>query len=338
MATIKDIALKASVSQATVSRILNEDPTLSVKDETRDEVFRVAKELNYRIKKKNKKADVLMVGIVQWISSNEEEEDPYYYSLRMSVENFCISHKIQIKRYYKENMVDVFLEDDLDGLICVGKFSHQQANDLERHCPAIVFVDSNPDSSKYSAVVHDLEGATAASINYLKEMGHTRIGYIGGREYLGATKIEYVDRRERTFNKLMSEDREMEYNQDHVYLGKYTAQTGYSSVLEALKQEVVPTAFICASDTIAMGALRALGEMKDQVPHQISIVGYNDIASAKFFNPPLTTVALDTKYMGELAAQLLTLMISSKSFIPVKVVCSTKLVVRETVFSVKSLL
>ncbi|MDE8256342.1 LacI family DNA-binding transcriptional regulator [Erysipelothrix rhusiopathiae] len=88
MATIKDIALKAHVSQATVSRILNEDPTLSVKDETRDEVFRVAKELNYRIKKKNKKADVLMVGIVQWISSNEEEEDPYYYSLRMSVENF----------------------------------------------------------------------------------------------------------------------------------------------------------------------------------------------------------------------------------------------------------
>ncbi|UPU39105.1 substrate-binding domain-containing protein [Erysipelothrix sp. Poltava] len=61
--------------------------------------------------------------------------------------------------------------------------------------------------------------------------------------------------------------------------------------------------FVCASDTIAMGALRALGEMKASIPHQISIVGYNDIASAKFFNPPLTTVALDTKYMGELAAQ-----------------------------------
>ena len=84
MATMKDVASKAGVSIATVSRILNGDVTLVVRNETREAVFNAAKSLNYVVK--SKKTNVTYTfGIVQWISSYEEKEDTYYYNIRMSL-------------------------------------------------------------------------------------------------------------------------------------------------------------------------------------------------------------------------------------------------------------
>lgn len=91
MVTIKDIAQKAKVSISTVSRILNEDETLSVKEETRQRVLRIAKEMDYRPKRKKVARSRPVIAIVQWISSFQEVEDPYYYTLRDSVETECLN-------------------------------------------------------------------------------------------------------------------------------------------------------------------------------------------------------------------------------------------------------
>ena len=335
MATLKDIAKLAGVSVATVSRILNEDETLSVKIETRESVFSAAKSLNYKVKKRVKKEVKRSVGVVQWISSYEEEEDPYYFGLRMSVENFCIQNNLRVHRYYIETFEEIFENDHLDGLICIGKFSLQQAMDFERHCPKIVFVDSNPDSKKYSSVVSDLTLATLDLVAYLKEMGHRNIGYIGGREYLGGTDSLYVDARERTFRQILKDDSSIHCDEAHIHVKQYNAKTGYDSMKKSLKMDSYPTAFICASDSVAMGALSALGEYRKKSKHQVSIVGYNDIQSARFFNPPLTTMALNTKYMGELSVSLLLLIMKTDKFVPSKIVCSCELIVRESVFEQK---
>ncbi|WP_240915984.1 LacI family DNA-binding transcriptional regulator [Erysipelothrix sp. HDW6C] len=320
------------MSPATVSRILNEDPTLSVKEETRQDVLEAALALDYKVKRKSQTNNQISIAIVQWISSYEEEEDPYYFALRKSVESCFISERIHVKRFYKENISDVFEDENIDGIICIGKFSMQQAGDFADHCSNIIFVDSNPDESRFSSVVNDLEHASKSILKHLKDNGHREIGYIGGREFLGPTQIEYVDKRERTFHDVMKQDQEMVYSKQNVYLGTYSANTGYVSMLHALSQNRVPTAFVCASDTIAMGALRAIGEMK--LEGKISIIGYNDIATAKFFNPPLTTVLLDTRYMGEIAASMLQLMIKTHNRMPVKVVLQTKLIERESDYKV----
>lgn len=333
MATLKDIAKLAEVSAATASRILNEDESLSVKDETKQKVFDAAKQLNYKIKRKPKQDSRLVFGVIQWISAYKEEEDTYYFSLRMSVENYCIAHNIVVRRYYIENISEVFENDDFDGLICIGKFSLQQAADFERHCPNIVFVDSNPDSNKYSSVVSDLHKGMDDVIEYLTDRNHSRVGYIGGQEYLGRSSTVHIDARERTFRAHMKNNSKLDTNEEFIYLGDFNAKTGYLSIMEAYEKDNLPSAFVCASDTIAMGALSALGELGSKVKSPVSIVGFNDIASSKFLNPPLTTVAIDTKYMGELSVNLLQLMLNSANFIPVKILCKTVLISRESVFS-----
>ena len=88
MATIKDIALKAGVSSASVSRILNNDATLNVPQETRQRVFDAAKELGYEKKKKKFDDTIMTIGIVQWMSPIQETDDPYYLSIRQGVEEF----------------------------------------------------------------------------------------------------------------------------------------------------------------------------------------------------------------------------------------------------------
>lgn len=330
MAKLKDVAKLSGVSLATVSRVLNGDPTLSIREETRESVVQAAKELNYKVKRKSISLHTDFIGVVQWISSYEEEEDPYYTAIRKSVESTLLDQKVQIKRFYKENIEDVFEDHSIIGLICIGKFSLEQAKAFKDHTKYVVFVDSNPDETLYSSVVHDLEDATELIMKRLFDNGHRSIGYIGGRELLGHTQIEYVDKREKTYIDVMKSNPELHFDKKNIYIRKYNAQSGYDAIISALKKDNLPTAFICASDTIATGALRALGEKNRS--KDVSIIGYNNIPVAKFYNPPITTVMLDTRYMGELAATMIMVMIRTKNPRTTKHVLKTNLIIRESDF------
>lgn len=334
MATLKDVAKLAQVSTTTVSRILNEDASFSVKEETRAKVLHAAEKLEYRIKRSKSKngLDRKIFGIVQWISSYEEDQDFYYLSLRQAVENYCIEHEILVDRYFKENISEIFENQEIDGLICIGKFSLSMAEDLAAHSPNIIFVDSSPDQSRYSSIVHNLEAGTYEIVDYLKEMGHEHIGFIGGQEYLGSTDEINPDVREKTFKGIIKKDSEIRTDSKDIYLNNFSHETGYQSMMDAYVKGDMPSAFICGSDSIAMGALSALGELTEKLTKKISVISYNNIKSAQYMNPSLTTLSLNTKYMGELAASILEHMIDSKHRTPIKIVCETHLVIRESVY------
>ena len=98
MATIKDIAKGAGVSIATVSRVLNLDETLNVSEETRKKVMEIAEELNYvPVKERKNKIKNYTIGIVYWYTEIQELNDPYFLSIRMSVEKKCNEEKIKFK-------------------------------------------------------------------------------------------------------------------------------------------------------------------------------------------------------------------------------------------------
>ncbi len=333
MATMKDVASKAGVSIATVSRILNGDVTLVVRNETREAVFNAAKSLNYVVK--SKKTNVTYTfGIVQWISSYEEKEDTYYYNIRMSLENYCIINSIQVKRYYRENLEDVFSDTDLDGLLCIGKFSKKLAAKLHARHHEIVFVDSNPDKLKYNAVYSDFKTGTKLAMDYLIKKGHRRIAYIGGREYLDDAKEDvFIDSREKIYLDFMQNHKLLKYRKEDLYLGDYSADNGYDKTKRILEKKDLPTAILCGNDVIAIGVLSALSEAT--LEKNISVIGFNNTPMAQFYNPPLTTINVDTKYKGELACQLLLNLIEEKNKTPIRIVCSVNLVERESVYENK---
>lgn len=331
MATIKDIAKRAGVSPATVSRVLNHDIGLSVADETRRRIFEAAEALDYRpVKRKSKGIDKrIRLGVIHWYSQQEELADPYYLSIRQGVEKECAVHKIEMTTIFKNDEEHKVHElDSLDGVIAIGKFSKGDIEQFSRYSANLVFVDSSPDARRYDSVVVDFRSAVIEALQYLLETGHENIGFIGGREYVGSQWEPIDDEREITYREFMK--RKGLYQPQNVYIGGFRTEDGYSLMKKAIERGALPTAFFVASDSMAMGVLRALYEANIQIPHDVSIISFNDISAAKYLVPPLSTVRVYTEFMGITAVGLLLEKIQEGREIHKKVVIPTELIIRDS--------
>jgi len=124
------------------------------------------------------------------------------------------------------------------------------------------------------------------------------------------------------------------YDEDLVKIGSFTPASGYKLMKEALETEDYPTAFFIANDSMAIGAYRAVMEKGISIPKDISIIGVNDISSAQFMVPALSTVKIYTDFMGDTAVGLLIEKIKSARQISKKVIIPTKLIVRDSCRSI----
>ena len=137
MATIKDVAKAADVSIATVSRVLNEDKTLRVLPETKEKILRVASELNYSLKSKEKKK-TFNIGIIQCYTFEQEFRDTYFLSILQGVEKYLRKEKMASTkvRYDDMNMKQVL--EGVDGIICIGKFEKKYLDTFSKLSSRIV--------------------------------------------------------------------------------------------------------------------------------------------------------------------------------------------------------
>lgn len=326
MVTIKDIANRAGVSIATVSRVLNFDDTLKVTDSTKKRIFEVAEELNYiKKKERNIRKSTYKIAIANWYTEKEEVLDPYYLSIRMAIEKKCASENIQVVRL--SPFFTIYIEE-VDGIIAIGKFGDKELEKLVTVSENIVFVDSSPGSEVYDSVICDLKYATINILNYLEELGHKNIGFISGKEYINEGKDIFIDRRVRTYKEEMR-SRAIDYN-SILYIGKFTPRSGYELMKKALGDKNNVTAYIIANDSMAIGAYRAISEAGLKIPEDISVVSYNDNTTAQFIVPALTTIKIHTGFMGETAVNLMLEKLKDERKIAKKVVIPTKLIKRNS--------
>jgi LacI family transcriptional regulator len=329
MATIKDIAQKAGVSIATVSRVLNYDATLSVSDDTKKRIFEAAEELDYK-KKPVRKQESGKIALLQWYTEKEELEDLYYMSIRLGVENRCQYHGILVVRFFQDHYDDL-KNGEIQGLIAIGKFSGRQVKELQSLTENIVFVDFSPDEEQFDSVVVDFGKAVEKVLSFFWQNGHKQIGYIGGREAFKDQTSVIEDPREGTFKRYMAEKGIL--NEAYMYRGSYSVEDGYSLMKKAIREhgENLPTAFFAGNDSIAVGALRALLEAGIAVPDRVNIIGVNDISIAKYVFPALSTVKVYTELMGETAVDTLLERMEGRKTAK-KITIATKLIIRNSSF------
>ncbi|GLC90368.1 LacI family DNA-binding transcriptional regulator [Lysinibacillus piscis] len=328
MATIKDIADLARVSIATVSRVLNYDETLNVTPETRKRIFEAAEELNYVVTSKKKKRGV--VGLYYSYSLEEELVDTYYLSIRVALEKKLENMGMECLKINKDDTKRSLSK--IDGIICLGTFKKVDIELIKSFDKPSVFVDANPDENHFDAVVIDFNSATKKALNYLVELGHKNIGFIGGVE-TDMYGNRFKDLRQDVFETYLKE--KGIFKENFVKIGGYNPRDGYQILKEMLNQDEKPTALFVANDSIAVGCYKAAYELGVKIPEDLSIVGFNDVSSAQYMVPPLTTVKLYTEIMGESAVDLLLERIATKREICKKVTIHTKLIVRGSATKVK---
>ncbi|MFS0878760.1 LacI family transcriptional regulator [Bacillus sp. 7586-K] len=328
MATIKDVATEAGFSISTVSRVLNNDESLSVPDETREKIFEVADKLNYR--KKTVRPKVKNIAFLYWLSDKEELEDVYFKTMRLEVEKLASKFNIELTTYKITDGITK-IPNEIEGFIAVGMFSDKELEYLRSITNNGVFLDTTPDPYHFDSVRPDLALLTVQTVDFLLEKGHKEIGLIGGTYHNPNTDEDEMDIREKIFREYMSKKGLLREEFIFCHRG-FSVENGYYLMSKAIEQlgEQLPTAFFIAADPIAVGCLQALNEHGISIPNRVSVVSINNTSVAKYVSPPLTTYHIDLREMCKNAIELLLEQIIGKRKIVKTLYLGAELIIRKS--------
>lgn len=141
-------------------------------------------------------------------------------------------------------------------------------------------------------------------LEYLYELGHRKIGHLGGEHNIDILNQSFVDNRDKAYAMFMKE--KGIYSENYIYnVGKYSYKNAYNKTKEILQSENVPTAIFVSNDSMAIGLYRAIAEAGLNIPDDISIIGFNDQPNAKYLVPSLSTVRIPAMILGYSAVDLL---------------------------------
>ncbi|SIS93798.1 LacI family DNA-binding transcriptional regulator [Alicyclobacillus vulcanalis] len=324
MATMKDVAELARVSIAIVSRVLNDDRSLSIPDSTRKRVIEAANQLNYQVKKRRQKSvlkSLKKVAIVDFHPEDQERDDPYFWPMVQGIELECqeqgLPHpsKIYVKSADEFDPLEL---SQYDGVLVIGAEEWSGWEGV-RH-PGLIFLDHCPNPDEYPSVVLNFAAAVRQVFSHFWKLGYREFGYIGGLRLFG------MDEREATFRACVKSALGSEPAVAH---GDWSTSGGYEAMRALLESDIaLPRAIFAASDPMAIGAIRALAEAGKKVPEDVAVVGFDDIEVAPYVNPALTTVRVQPELMGRIGVRMLLHPYDDE--VPLQVVMPYRLVVRES--------
>ncbi|CCO46104.1 LacI-family transcriptional regulator [Vibrio nigripulchritudo SOn1] len=306
MTTLKDIAKKANISTSTISRFLNEDPTLSVSEDKKRAILEAVESLGYRSPKRSKKqfvrhdvveTDKLAGGhnvvMFSFLTPTQEIDDPYFTSIRAGIQNRCLQKGIDLRSLHLDQIeTHVGLIENSTAVVAVGHFSTDAVNALYKANQNLIFVDSNPLGSKTDSVLIDRAELSNDVMLKLLESRPKRPAFIGNNE-----------ERLHSFRKVTGENG---LYQDALckVTKEYCIESGYLAMKEMLQLDEFPDAVYAATDMVAIGVYRAIYEHGLTIPDDIQVIGTNDISSARHMSPSLTTMRLFPFEMGETAIDM----------------------------------
>jgi DNA-binding LacI/PurR family transcriptional regulator len=307
-----DIAYRAGVSQATVSRALRGSPLVSA--ETRRKVQAIAKELNYKVDKnasslRRQHAETLALLLFEDPTSDGSLINPFFLAMLGSITRACAQAGydllISFQQLSEDWHADYQDSHKADGLILLGYGDYQVAQGkLER------LVEQGTHFVRWGAVVEDQPGLSigcdnvqggAIAAEHLLALGRRRIAFLGS---IDPSRPEFRDRHRGLCDAAaragVALDPALQVDADDS-----SEPIGQQAMEALLARDVAFDAVFAASDLLAIGAMRALADRGIAVPDQVAVVGFDDIPIARFASPPLTTVAQDAKRAGEMLVEVL---------------------------------
>ena len=333
MSTIREVAALAGVSISTVSRVMNNDETYKITDETRDRVWKAIVDLNYKAPASRRKAEPAepsaahrRIGCVIKLRG-AKYSDPYYLSLLSGMENYLNAHHAEVCFVRTWNELDnseillrTFSEPP-DGLILMSHAGEAPFRYALSKVPHIVGIDSG--FAEIDNIEYDHVQAAALAVNCLIDAGYREIGFIGGPE--GEVPMRRCRRFHSYRNTMLDNDLGI---RDEWVLDCEWNDARCARLLQELGRDRLPRAFFVSSDLMALAVLRALSEMGVPVPGRVAVIGLTNLEMSRYSNPPLSTVEVPTEAMGEAAAETLLRRLDGDDSLPRRILFPTRLVLR----------
>ncbi|HYG97720.1 MAG TPA: LacI family DNA-binding transcriptional regulator [Terriglobales bacterium] len=325
---IKEVATKARVSTATVSRTMNGNPLVSPK--TADKVWRAIRELGYY---PNSHARTLVSGRSRLLGLIISDiANPFFPELVKGFEDTAIQRDYNVMvsntGYDSTRMaiaVRRMIEHQVDGVaIMTSEIDRHLVDELSKRSVPMVFLDVGMVKKRVSNVCVDYAAGIRESIDHLHELGHRRIAFISGPMDLKSARV-----RRKAFQKFV-EAKQLQQDSSLIVEGNHKIDGGQAAMNKLLALRRPPTAVLTSNDLSAIGALRAIHAAGLQVPGDISLIGFDDIELSQYTDPPLTTVRLSRQELGRTAFEALMNIIDGVSDSGAEFAVSTHLIVRES--------
>lgn len=305
--TIADIARDSGVSSATVSLVLRDKPGIS--SETRQRVLESAQALGYisPASKPTPQKAVSSIGLILKVRPNDEPLTNHFYSpVLAGIEAYC--RQQQVNLFYAHMLVDednnplelprLLQEQPANGLLILGAWLNDSVTRLlqPQEIP-LVLVDAYATTNRYDAVITDNETGAYQATTYLVENGHQHIAIVGS---LPSSYPSIQERRSGYLRAMTERHLEPYFVDCHLH-----PDAAVPAAIAYLDKHPEITAIFCCNDEVAIGVMSAMQALGKCVPQDLSIIGFDNIALAQHVTPALTTMRIDKKGMGRLAAQLL---------------------------------
>jgi DNA-binding LacI/PurR family transcriptional regulator len=301
--SIRDVARRAGVSIATVSRAVNRIPT--VDPVLSERVWRAIEEVGYL---PNTQARALVSGRSRMLGLIVSEiTNPFFPELVQEFENLAVGQGYEVligSTNYEpertESLIRRMLQRNVDG-VAVMTFGIEEElvqKLVEREFP-LVFVDAGPNLPNIRVLKVNYGEGIRQAVQHLAALGHRNIAFISGPLRLRSA----VARRD-AFLKSMGE-LGLTAPAEHFVEGNHTMEGGIAAMEKLIALAALPTAVLCSNDMTAIGALHALYRTTHTVPQDVSVVGFDDVHLAQFMLPPLTTVQMSCKDLAAAAVEAL---------------------------------
>lgn len=326
--TIDDVALKAGVHKATVSRALNIRTRHQVNEATATKVETIAEELGYvpnAMARGLRTSSSMTIGVIIPDLTN-----PFFPPIIRGIENYlqprgytALLANTDDSEVIEQAALDSLLGRRIDGLV-IASGSRQTSTLAEAHRAGVFAVMLNRDAGDipYPLVTGNDATGIAASVAHLAELGHRRIMHIAGPADFSTSGT----RADAFLNACRSTKAVVGTVVEATALSVDAGHQAMDRILT--ERRARPTAIVAGNDLVALGVLRSLRAHGLSCPGDVSVVGFNDMEFAQDSNPPLTTVHVPMREMGTEAARMLLDAIESKTQEPLTVQVPVSLIVR----------
>jgi LacI family transcriptional regulator len=300
---IREIAKRAKVSTATVSRTINHVPTVDPALAKR--VLKVIEDMGYY---PNSQARALVSGksrIFGLIVS--EITNPFFPEIVQAFEDIAVQNHYEIlltstahdpKRM--ELAVRRMIERRVDG-VAILTFGMEEAlvDDLRFRKVPLVFVDVGPNAAGVTNIRVNYQQGIREAVRHLAELGHKRIAFV-----TGPTILKSAMARRAAFEEAMQENG-LAVDPELIVTGDHKVEGGVAALARLASLAQRPTGILCSNDMTAVGVMREAYGRGIVIPRELSVIGFDDIRLAEFTTPPLTTVRMSQKLLAEYAFQAL---------------------------------
>jgi LacI family transcriptional regulator len=301
--TITDVAKMAGVSTSTVSHVINK--TRFVSEELVERVNRAINGLNYQPSALARSLRTKTSGTIGIVIP--DNTNPFFAEVVRGIEDFYYEHGYSVFLCNSDGDPDkeyrhlkLLRDKSVDGLILVSSGDDRDSQELlnEGKIPNVIIDREVKTLHTDSVLIDNFHGGYEATSHLIK-LGHRRIGCI-----TGPSQVTPSGQRLNGYIKAL-DDNGISSDENLIITGDFKSQSGHIGLKQLMQNSPPPTAIFACNDLMAIGALAASREIGPEIPKQLSLVGFDDIALASLVVPKLTTVAQPKRDLGETGAKLL---------------------------------